>query len=48
MVDELFEVFEDLFERRSRAKGKKGKKGGGKDAPLEASSAARPALPPLF
>ena len=48
MVDELLEVFEDLFERRSRGKGKKGKKGGGKDAPPEMSPAARPALPPLF
>ena len=48
MVDELFEVFEDLFERRSRSKGKNGKKGVGKDERAAAEAPVRPTLPPLF
>ncbi|MGE0569773.1 MAG: zinc ribbon domain-containing protein [Dehalococcoidia bacterium] len=48
MVDELFEVFEDLFERRSGSKGKKGKKGVGKDERAAVESPVRPTLPPLF
>lgn len=42
MVDELFEVFEELFERRSKKK-RKGEGGGS-----EPRKATAPAAPPVF
>ena len=44
MVDEIFEVFEDLFERRKK---KKDKKGNGADVARPAELKA-PAAPPIF
>jgi predicted amidophosphoribosyltransferase len=47
VVDEIFDVLEDLFERRSKAKRKKDKKGAGEPAPQPAAgpgpAPARPA-----
>jgi Double zinc ribbon len=48
MVDELFEVFEDLFERRGK-KSRKGKGSRGDDTPRSnGDRPPAPASPPLF
>lgn len=50
MGDDLFEVFEDLFERRRRRKGRDGEYGNreGYDGRPESEARAKPAAPPVF
>ena len=48
MVDELFEVFEDLFERRSRKKDRDRAKDGKERAGGGPGASARTSSPPLF